>query len=171
MAFPDWRNKSMEPFKKKILAEVEAEHWDNRPIEELWRLFQLKLIKCNGANLLHNGGTCNFTVTGTIDAKFDYGYFVNVRIGSQLLHGILYHIHQHQIGSPPSVLNPDQPVSSPVNPVFQNPSPCSIAAATMVNANLSYMSATKSARRRRRLKNRDPARPKPNRSAYNFFLW
>ncbi|KAH0456888.1 hypothetical protein IEQ34_014795 [Dendrobium chrysotoxum] len=116
------------------------------------------------------GGTCNFTVTGTIDGKFDYGYFVTVKIGSQLLHGILYHIHQHQIGSPPSVLNPDQPVSSPVNPVFQNPSTCSIAAATMVNANLSYMPATRSAGRRRRLKNRDPARPKPNRSAYNFFF-
>ncbi|PKU65657.1 High mobility group B protein 9 [Dendrobium catenatum] len=116
------------------------------------------------------GGTCNFTVTGTIDGKFDYGYFVTVKIGSQLLHGILYHAHQHQIGSPPSVLNPDQPVSSPVNPVFQNPSPCSFAAATTVNANLSYMPATRSVGRRRRLKNRDPGRPKPNRSAYNFFF-
>ncbi|KAI0500898.1 hypothetical protein KFK09_019116 [Dendrobium nobile] len=116
------------------------------------------------------GGTCNFTVKGTIDGKFDYGYFVTVKIGSQLLHGILYHAHQHQIGSHPPVLNPNQPVSSPLNPVFQNPSPCSIAAATMVNANLSYMPATRSAGRRRRLKNRDPARPKPNRSAYNFFF-
>ncbi|KAH0449452.1 hypothetical protein IEQ34_020144 [Dendrobium chrysotoxum] len=62
--FPDWRNKRMEPFKKKMLAEVEskfefpghirhwilqslgvkwrnykttlkAEHWDSRPIEEI----------------------------------------------------------------------------------------------------------------------------------------
>ncbi|KAL0908793.1 hypothetical protein M5K25_023302 [Dendrobium thyrsiflorum] len=64
IAFPDWRNKGMEPFKKKMLAEVEskfefpghirhwilqslgvkwrnykttlkAEHWDSRPIEEI----------------------------------------------------------------------------------------------------------------------------------------
>ncbi|KAH0466425.1 hypothetical protein IEQ34_003663 [Dendrobium chrysotoxum] len=35
IAFPDWRNKGIEPFKKKILAEVEAEHWDSRPIEEI----------------------------------------------------------------------------------------------------------------------------------------
>ncbi|KAH0449946.1 hypothetical protein IEQ34_020638 [Dendrobium chrysotoxum] len=34
IAFPDWRNKGMEPFKKKMLAEVEAEYWDSRPIEE-----------------------------------------------------------------------------------------------------------------------------------------
>ncbi|KAH0454525.1 hypothetical protein IEQ34_016449 [Dendrobium chrysotoxum] len=42
IAFPDWRNKGMEPFKKKMLAEVE-------------RQFQLKLIKCNDVNLLTNG--------------------------------------------------------------------------------------------------------------------
>ncbi|KAI0522691.1 hypothetical protein KFK09_005076 [Dendrobium nobile] len=60
IAFSDWRNKGMEPFKKKMLAEVEfpghirhwilqslgvkwrnykttlkAEHWDSRPIEEI----------------------------------------------------------------------------------------------------------------------------------------
>ncbi|KAL0921140.1 hypothetical protein M5K25_008184 [Dendrobium thyrsiflorum] len=64
ISFPDWRNKGMEPFKKKMLAEVEAkfafpghirhwilqslgvkwrnhktnlkaEHWDSRPIEEI----------------------------------------------------------------------------------------------------------------------------------------
>ncbi|KAH0459537.1 hypothetical protein IEQ34_012351 [Dendrobium chrysotoxum] len=64
IAFPDWRNKGMEPFKKKMLAKVEskfefpgqirhwilqslgvkwrnykttlkAEHWDSRPIEEI----------------------------------------------------------------------------------------------------------------------------------------
>ncbi|KAH0456201.1 hypothetical protein IEQ34_014108 [Dendrobium chrysotoxum] len=64
IAFPDWRNKGMEPFKKKMLAEVEskfefpghichwilqslgvkwrnykttlkAEHWDSRPIEKI----------------------------------------------------------------------------------------------------------------------------------------
>ncbi|PKU76801.1 hypothetical protein MA16_Dca001407 [Dendrobium catenatum] len=64
IAFPDWRNKGMEPYKKKMLVEVEskfeflghmrhwilqslgvkwrnykttlkAEHWDSRPIEEI----------------------------------------------------------------------------------------------------------------------------------------
>ncbi|KAH0460294.1 hypothetical protein IEQ34_010957 [Dendrobium chrysotoxum] len=62
IAFPDWRNKGMEPFKKKMLAEsnfefpghirhwilqslgvkwrnykttLKAEHWDSRPIEEI----------------------------------------------------------------------------------------------------------------------------------------
>ncbi|KAI0513461.1 hypothetical protein KFK09_009482 [Dendrobium nobile] len=35
ISFPDWRNKGMEPYKKKMLAEVEAEHWDSRPIEEI----------------------------------------------------------------------------------------------------------------------------------------
>ncbi|XP_020594332.1 high mobility group B protein 9-like, partial [Phalaenopsis equestris] len=115
------------------------------------------------------GGTCNFTVTGTIDGKFDYGYFVTVKIGSQLLHGVLYHIHQHQIGSP--VLNTHRPVSSsPLNPVFYSPTTSSMAATTMGNANLSYIPAPRSAGRRRRHKNRDPARPKPNRSAYNFFF-
>ncbi|KAH0450786.1 hypothetical protein IEQ34_021478 [Dendrobium chrysotoxum] len=35
IAFPNWRNKDMEPFKKKMLAEVEVEHWDSRPIEKI----------------------------------------------------------------------------------------------------------------------------------------
>lgn len=118
------------------------------------------------------GGACNFTVTGTIDGKFDYGYFVTVKIGSQLLHGVLYHIHQRKRGrSIPSVLNPHRPVSSPlVNPVFQTPPPSSLSAATMEISNFSYFPAARSGGRRRRLKNRDPARPKPNRSSYNFFF-
>ncbi|KAH0449045.1 hypothetical protein IEQ34_022845 [Dendrobium chrysotoxum] len=35
IAFPDWRNKGMEPFKKKMLAEVEAKIYDSRRNEEI----------------------------------------------------------------------------------------------------------------------------------------
>ncbi|KAK8945754.1 High mobility group B protein 9 [Platanthera guangdongensis] len=110
------------------------------------------------------GGSCNFTVTGTIDGKFDYGYFVSVKIGSQLLHGILYHIHQHQIGIPPNSS------SALANPICRTPPPSSFAPAATETAGVPYIASIRSGGRRRRLKNRDPARPKPNRSSYNFFF-
>ncbi|KAK8945063.1 High mobility group B protein 9 [Platanthera zijinensis] len=110
------------------------------------------------------GGSCNFTVTGTIDGKFDYGYFVTVKIGSQLLHGILYHIHQHQIGIPPNSS------SALANPIYRTPTPSSFAPVATETAGVPYIPSIRSGGRRRRPKNRDPARPKPNRSSYNFFF-
>ncbi|XP_010266072.1 PREDICTED: high mobility group B protein 9-like [Nelumbo nucifera] len=82
-------------------------------------------------------------VVGTIDGKFDYGYLVSVKLGSDILHGILYH--------PPSTAP-----SSSISPI---------------NAGISCESTPRlSGKKKRRRKHGDPSHPKPNRSGYNFFF-
>ncbi|EEF52802.1 high mobility group B protein 9 [Ricinus communis] len=95
-------------------------------------------------------GSSSFSALGTIDGKFDCGYLVSVRVGSEVLSGVLYH--------------PDQPQHS-----FSSISQCND------NALIPYTGSRRrdhSARRRRRRSRRagDPSYPKPNRSGYNFFF-
>ncbi|PIA36054.1 hypothetical protein AQUCO_03400154v1 [Aquilegia coerulea] len=91
-------------------------------------------------------------VVGVIDGKFEHGYLVTVSVGAQKLHGVLYHISDHQNGQAPQY------------PIFN------------ANANnIAKGTAPLAVRRRRRrkkseMKKRDPAHPKPNRSGYNFFF-
>ncbi|XP_031476582.1 high mobility group B protein 9-like isoform X2 [Nymphaea colorata] len=40
---------------------------------------------------LQIGAPLNSTVVGIIDGKFDHGYLVSVKLGSEVLHGVLYH--------------------------------------------------------------------------------
>ncbi|CAL9072331.1 unnamed protein product [Musa textilis] len=99
-------------------------------------------------------GPYNFTVTGSIDGKFEYGYMVTVKIGADTLRGVLYRVQQEQ---------PSAASSS------------SLAAAAAAAAETSHAAdvaaVTRTRRRRRRgWRRRDPAHPKPNRSAYNFFF-
>ncbi|KAH0462722.1 hypothetical protein IEQ34_010297 [Dendrobium chrysotoxum] len=46
ISFSNWCNKGMKPFKNKMLAEVEAEHWDSRPIEEIMEAVPIKAHAC-----------------------------------------------------------------------------------------------------------------------------
>ncbi|KAG6482568.1 hypothetical protein ZIOFF_059200 [Zingiber officinale] len=41
----------------------------------------------------------SFTVSGSIDGKFEYGYMVTVKIGTETLRGVLYHVQssRHQL--------------------------------------------------------------------------
>ncbi|XP_077220505.1 high mobility group B protein 9-like [Tasmannia lanceolata] len=93
---------------------------------------------------LQMGEPVNFPVMGTIDGKFDHGYLVTVKMGSEILHGILYH-----------------------------PIPSGDSTSLATNNAVIPFNAT-SVRRYRRKKRgrrrRDPSHPKPNRSAYNFFF-
>ncbi|XP_039142753.1 LOW QUALITY PROTEIN: high mobility group B protein 9-like [Dioscorea cayenensis subsp. rotundata] len=86
------------------------------------------------------GDRFNFSVSGTIDGKFDYGYFVTVKMNSEILKGVLYH-------APPSTSSPHAAPSNKAVVVY---------------------SPEQAQRRQKRY--RDPAHPKPNRSAYNFFF-
>ncbi|KAF3446849.1 hypothetical protein FNV43_RR12029 [Rhamnella rubrinervis] len=87
------------------------------------------------------------TGIGTIDGKFDCGYLVSVKLGSEILSGVLYH--------------PEEAAGTSI------PSPqCS-------NAIVPYTGIPHRNSRRRRRRNRrrgDPNYPKPNRSGYNFFF-
>lgn len=87
-----------------------------------------------------------FSGIGTIDGKFDCGYLVSVKLGSEILSGVLYH--------------PEQPGTSITIPQSSN-------------ALVPYTGKPRHLRRRRRRRSRrrgDPNYPKPNRSGYNFFF-
>ncbi|KAF3324919.1 high mobility group B protein 9-like protein [Carex littledalei] len=103
----------------------------------------------DGLNALFYVGSCNFNVTGSIDGKFEYGYLVSVKIGDEMLRGVLYHA-------------PDQ------TQVLPNPSEMAGPMGS-ASANGPLLAQTRGQRKRRR-KSRDPGHPKPNRSAYNFFF-
>ncbi|URD94139.1 high mobility group [Musa troglodytarum] len=97
-------------------------------------------------------GPHNFTVTGSIDGKFEFGYMVTVKIGSETLRGVLYHVQQ-----------PSAAAFSPLAAVAS-------AAPEASNEHCTAAMARTRRRRRRGWRCRDPAHPKPNRSAYNFFF-
>ncbi|KAL9664413.1 hypothetical protein QQ045_019813 [Rhodiola kirilowii] len=90
--------------------------------------------------------------TGFIDGKFDCGYLVSVNMGSEILRGILYF--------------PDQPsVSKDIVPYMGG----AAGHPNLSNTNIHYTGKpSRSGRRKRR--GGDPARPKPNRSGYNFYF-
>ncbi|KAH9693618.1 High mobility group B protein 9 [Citrus sinensis] len=84
---------------------------------------------------------------GRIDGKFDCGYLVSVKLGSETLSGVLYH--------------PDHPGPS-----------TSFCQSNDVGAIIPYTPNSKRryGRRRRSKRRGDPSYPKPNRSGYNFFF-
>ncbi|KAL8172132.1 hypothetical protein V2J09_023936 [Rumex salicifolius] len=94
-----------------------------------------------------SGGPRSFLAEGTIDGKFDCGYLISMKMGSEVLRGILYHPQKPAISSPET--------------------------ADLGLAIVPYDPKTPRARRRRFKKKRwggDPTHPKPNRSGYNFFF-
>ncbi|PIA56749.1 hypothetical protein AQUCO_00700836v1 [Aquilegia coerulea] len=107
-----------------------------------------KPISCRPAtpeqHELQNGGSKHFTVEGRIYGKVEYGYLVTVKIGSEVLHGVLYH---------PAIVD-----SSSSVPAIKT------ACAPQKSASLSKR------RKRKRQRLEDPDRPKKHRSAYNFFF-
>ncbi|XAR64238.1 hypothetical protein NMG60_11024504 [Bertholletia excelsa] len=94
------------------------------------------------------GPLVSSTAIGTIDGKFDCGYLVSVKLGSEILNGVLYHPDQ-----PGPSIPPNQPCTDIVP---YNPNP--------------HHLGRRNRRRRRRRRGGDPTRPKPNRSGYNFFF-
>ncbi|ONK72824.1 uncharacterized protein A4U43_C04F23610 [Asparagus officinalis] len=104
-------------------------------------------------------GVQNLSVSGTIDGKFEHGYFVSVRVGTQVLHGVLYHAHPLDAAYS-SLHQSNYPTSGTNSLLEQSPS----------NVTDPYIPQTRSSQRRKKYKNRAPGQPKPNRSAYNFFF-
>ncbi|XP_057468820.1 high mobility group B protein 9-like isoform X1 [Actinidia eriantha] len=88
------------------------------------------------------------TASGTIDGKFDCGYLVSVKVGSEILKGVLYYPNQ-----PDPSISTNQACTAIVP---YTPMPCH--------------SNKRNRRRRRKRRGGDPSRPKPNRSGYNFFF-
>lgn len=90
-------------------------------------------------------------IVGVIDGKFESGYLVTVKIGSEMLKGVLYQAPQNQSCQVPQ----HHGVSSGHN-----------------DNNTPTTSGVVRRRRRKKseMKKRDPAHPKPNRSGYNFFF-
>ncbi|KAL2895440.1 High mobility group B protein 9 [Bienertia sinuspersici] len=88
---------------------------------------------------------------GTIHGKFDCGYLISVKLGQDLLSGVLYH-----------PADKSQSLSSTPEDLSMAIVPCNIP-----------KTPHPSSRKRRRKRKRwggDPSHPKPNRSGYNFFF-
>ncbi|KAF9683197.1 hypothetical protein SADUNF_Sadunf05G0187400 [Salix dunnii] len=83
----------------------------------------------------------SFSANGTIEGKFDCGYLVSVQLGSEVLHGVLYH--------------PDQQ---------------DLSKSTQYDGAIVPYTPSRRRRRRRSRRSGDPSYPKPNRSGYNFFF-
>lgn len=96
------------------------------------------------APMLDSPGPLSFQAIGTIDGKFDCGYLVSVKLGTEVLNGVLYH--------------PD------------NGGPSSSSTVKTCTAIVPYASQPHHSGRRKRKRRGDPGRPKPNRSGYNFFF-
>ncbi|XP_009781481.1 high mobility group B protein 15 [Nicotiana sylvestris] len=88
---------------------------------------------------------------GVIDGKFESGYLITVKIGSEDFKGVLYQVPMNTM---------HQELQNQNLPVY--------------NTGKAASTATGVVRRKRRkkceIKKRDPAHPKPNRSGYNFFF-
>ncbi|GMH30735.1 hypothetical protein Nepgr_032578 [Nepenthes gracilis] len=93
------------------------------------------------------GGTFSFLAVGTIDGKFDCGYLVSVKLGSDILYGVLYHPEEHPVSC-----MADAELSTAIVPYDPKPR------------------RPGQRRKRRRRWGGDPSHPKPNRSGYNFFF-
>lgn len=103
-----------------------------------------------GFNL--SGPLC-FEAVGTIDGKFDCGYLVSVKLGSEILSGVLYH---------PDHAGPSSSLTAkPCTPFTVQPQP-------LPHSN--PLPQPHHSGRRKRKRRGDPGRPKPNRSGYNFFF-
>ncbi|XP_073021381.1 high mobility group B protein 9 [Primulina eburnea] len=94
-------------------------------------------------SILAQTACSSFQAIGTIDGKFDCGYLVSIQVGEETLNGVLYH------------------PSCPLGNSMLSPQPC--------NAIIPYIPQLHQTGQRRR-RRRDPGRPKPNRSGYNFFF-
>ncbi|KAM3356998.1 high mobility group B protein 15 [Capsicum galapagoense] len=89
-------------------------------------------------------------VSGFIDGKFESGYLITVKIGSEDFKGVLYQVPMNEMRQ--ELQNQNVPVYN----TGKEASPTGVV------------------RRKRRkkceIKKRDPSHPKPNRSGYNFFF-
>lgn len=93
-------------------------------------------------------------VNGTIEGKFECGYLVAVKVGSEILRGVLYHPKHKQSDNNGATV-----------------SECNSENAIVAYKDSKSSSSSRRLGRRRRNKRRwDPNYPKPNRSGYNFFF-
>lgn len=143
----------MFPFAKGLNLIYDSPSWSGFKIESsLIGLFSRNLVVwCSTISILTidhlffcPAESLNFPVVGIIDGKFDNGYFVTVTLGSEILRGVLYHL---------------PPLGS-----------ASTSSGTPDNAIVPFGAPRLQRRRKRGKRRRDPAHPKPNRSAYNFFF-
>ncbi|MCL7040179.1 hypothetical protein MKW94_023621 [Papaver nudicaule] len=109
--------------------------------------YQTPNNKTKTSSALQTKNPKNLPVIGTIDGKFDCGYLVSVKLGNEILRGVLYH--------PPAALDSASnivPTNQSAIVPYDDPIP------------------RPHSRKRRRRRFGDPDRPKPNRSGYNFFF-
>ncbi|KZV19956.1 HMG box protein with ARID/BRIGHT DNA-binding domain isoform 1 [Dorcoceras hygrometricum] len=100
--------------------------------------------------------TAGTPVCGVIDGKFEGGYLVTVKFGSEEFKGVLYQVANTEAQTTPSHHN---------WPLIQKDS------VQNKDGSKTKLGAPRRKRRKKsEMRKRDPAHPKPNRSGYNFFF-
>ncbi|KAL7145201.1 hypothetical protein ABFS83_07G064800 [Erythranthe nasuta] len=94
-------------------------------------------------------------VCGVIDGKFDGGYLITVKIGTEEFKGVLYQIPENENRQGEESIKP----SMNNNYASSSPSPLQLG-----------QQPRRKRRKKCEIRKRDPAHPKPNRSGYNFFF-
>lgn len=107
--------------------------------------YKLKLSFCNPDII-----PLSIPAVGTIHGKFECGYLVSVKLGHELLSGVIYHPVNMQC-IPSSTTDDLRLAIVPYNPKQPR-------------------QASRKRRRKRKRWGGDPSHPKPNRSGYNFFF-
>lgn len=102
-------------------------------------------------------------VHGFIDGKFDSGYLITVKVGSEELRGVLYQstvegLSQQQEQQQQQQHSRNSQQCQNTNTNNSNP------------ASTSVVVRRRKRRKKSEIRKRDPAHPKPNRSGYNFFF-
>ncbi|KAM7269664.1 hypothetical protein ACFE04_025161 [Oxalis oulophora] len=106
-------------------------------------------------------------VTGVIDGKFDGGYLVTVRMGSELIKGVLYHSNPARSAPEGSVTMIPAAATPKRRRRRSRLTPGAPEGSMAMN---SAAAGPKRRRKRSRLVPTDPSRPKSNRNGYNFFF-
>ncbi|CAH8306180.1 unnamed protein product [Eruca vesicaria subsp. sativa] len=71
-----------------MLFEFEHVYYHKKPLSSFWdRVLKFCIVKLAGSQVLPLGSK----IKGVIDGKFDKGYFVTMKMGSQVLTGVIYH--------------------------------------------------------------------------------
>ncbi|XP_073047565.1 high mobility group B protein 15 [Primulina eburnea] len=106
-----------------------------------------------GVSVALSAGT---PVCGVIDGKFEGGYLVTVKFGSEEFKGVLYQVPNKEAWTTPSHQNWPQIQNDFVH---------------HTDGSKTKLGAPRRKRRKKsEMRKRDPAHPKPNRSGYNFFF-
>ncbi|KAE8668090.1 High mobility group B protein 15 [Hibiscus syriacus] len=146
-----WIPVPSDPHRNQLIPPIPS-HGAMRPAVEIYAptVQQPRVNIAESRAAIRPALTAGYPVIGVIDGKFKSGYLVTVTIGSEKLKGVLYQASQ--------------------DAATQVPHQYGVYGGKSETAHASSGVQRRRLRKKFKIKRRDPAHPKPNRSGYNFFF-